>query len=242
MLIWILFAASGLGLLLIFLRRLRLTHQDLRFQKHMAEEEEEDMEEIEEEPEEDGEAPQGSARQLFKKGDTHFSRKEWTDAEGCFLMVLEVDGAHLDAHHKLGMLYLGQEKYPEAELYFNKLVNLKKDPIYFSNLGMALYRQQRLVEAAEAYENAIAMDDKRAGRLQSLAQVYYELGEDEKALKYFELASRRKPKDMELKYILADYYERLERLEEAIAILEKILSADPYNETLQERLKGLRPD
>ena len=162
------------------------------------------------------------------------------EAEPIFLEIIEVDGGHLDAHHKLGTLHMKMEDFGKAELYFSKLVNLKKDPIYFSNLGAALYRQQRLVEAAEAYENAIALDAKRAARLQSLAQVYFELGDDEKALKYFELAARRKPKDVGLKMLLAEYYDRLERFAEAAAVLEKFLEMDPYNKEAKAKLKTVK--
>lgn len=239
---WIAFGLSGIALILIFLRRLRLTTQDLKFQKHLAEEEALNEEPMTEAPQEDVVTPQpeGSARQTFLKADTHYGRKEWDDAEVLLLAVVEMDPSHVEAHHKLGMLYMNLGDFPNAELFFNKLINMKKDPIYFSNLGAALYQQQRLVEAAEAYENAIALDDKRANRLQSLAQVYHELDNHDKALHYFERASNRKPKDKDLKLILADYYEKLERLEEAAEQLKKVLEMDPYNEEVTKRLKELK--
>lgn len=246
---WILLIISSIALVLIFLRRLRLTTQDLRFQNNLAQQEaqekalEEATEAAMEEQLQDIVAPKKSnksAGKLFSKADMHFGRKEWAEAEDLFLEVIEVDSTHLDAHHKLGMLYMKVDDFQNAELYFSKLVNLKKDPIYFSNLGAALYQQQRLVEAAEAYENALALDDKRAARLQSLAQVYYELGNDEKALHYFERAAKRKPKDLTLKLILADYYQRLGRTEEAIALFEQVLEADPYNEAIKAQLKTLK--
>lgn len=92
------------------------------------------------------------------------------------------------------------------------------------------------MEAAEAYENAISLDDRRAERLQSLAQVYFELGEDEKALHHFERAARRKPKDLALKWLLADYYDRLGLKEEAHNKLLEIQELDPYNEEVIRRL------
>jgi len=236
------FGLSALVLLLIFLRRLRLTARDLKFQNHLAEEEANGEEAIQmpAEPTEPEAKSLGSARQTFLKADTHFGRKEWGDAEALFLAVLEMDPSHMDAHHKLGMLYMNVADFGNAELFFNKLINMKKDPVYYSNLGAALYQQQRLVEAAEAYENSIALDDKRGNRLQSLAQVYHELDNHDKALHYFERAERRKPKDMALKMILADYYEKLERLEEAGEILKKVLESDPYNEEVKIRIEGLR--
>lgn len=261
MLPYLLLFTSGFALMLMFVRRLRLTRQDLKFQKKLLNEErgEDASEELEDfpdnaEPEADrvsaaasinssevDELPEleGGVRKAYSRAEVFFGRNQLEEAEPLFLAILEEDPSHLDAHHKLGLLYLKQGYFPQAELYFSKLVNLKQDPIYFSNLGMALYQQQRLVEAAEAYENAIALDDRRAERLQSLAQVYFELGEDEKALHYFERAARRKPKDEPLKLILADYYERMGAVDQAKKTLEELLDMDPYNEEIKVRLKTL---
>lgn len=244
MLAWILLIVSVLGLSYIFLHRLVLTRRDMAFQKHLNEEEDTEksitLEPVEEEIDEKKKsASSGTLRKKYLKADMHFSRGEHEEAEQLLKEVLEANESHLDANLKLGLLYMKDEDFPQAELYFSRLVNLKKDPIFFSNLGAALYKQQRLLEAAEAYENAIAMDDKRAARLQSLAQVYHELNDSEKALKYFELAARRKPKDNELKFILADYYRNLERYEDAIEVLNRILDTDPYNKEVKALIKEL---
>lgn len=246
MIAWILLILSGLALGLMFLRRFRLTRQDLHFQESLQKEEESETatEELEDFPEEETPELDGSVRKTYGRAEVLVSRsasseEELGEAEQLLLAVLANEPDHIDAHHKLGLLYLRTGNFQGAELYFSKLVNLKQDPVFFSNLGAALYQQQRLVEAAEAYENAIALDDRRAERLQSLAQVYFELGEDLKALDYFERASRRKPKDAELKLILADYYERLGRKEEALAKITEALEFDPYNQDLKDRLKDL---
>ncbi|MFA4814914.1 MAG: tetratricopeptide repeat protein [Candidatus Gracilibacteria bacterium] len=241
MLPWILLIASAAGLVFLFLRRLRMTRKDLVFQETL-EKEEDELEEAEmEEKRADPEPAEllGTIRKTFLKADTHLSRNEHEEAEPLLLAVIEADPGHLEAHHKLGLMFMKRGDFPQAEFYFSKLVNLKQDPVYFSNLGAALYQQQRLVEAAEAYENAIALDDKRGERLQSLGQVYYELGEDDKALHYFECAARRKPKDVNLKLILADYYERLGRLADAVPVLKEILEAEPYNDEAKKKLKAI---
>ena len=245
---WILLILSALALLVLFLRRMQMTRKDLMFQEVLELEEEAIEEALKEEaaapepePEEEEKAELlGTVRKTFLKADTHLGRQEYEEAEPLLLAVIEADPSHLDAHQKLGLMYMKQGNFPRAELYFSKLVNLKQDPVYFSNLGAALYQQQRLVEAAEAYENAIALDDKRGERLKSLGQVYYELGEDDKALHYFERASRRKPKDTDLKWVLVDYYEKLVRLDEAIDTLEGILEIDPYNDEAKKRLRLIK--
>lgn len=240
---WLLFILTLLTAFAIFVRRLIYTRQDLMFQRHLEAEEAEakkmlaPLSGVEEEKKV---VTNGAAvHKTFLKADALFARKEFVEAEKLFLAVIAAEPEHLDANHKLGLLYMKTRDFPNAELYFSKLVNLKKDPVYFSNLGAALYEQRRLIEAAEAYENAVALDDRRAERLQSLAQVYYELGEDEKALNYFERASRKKPKDTALKLILADYYERLGRPADAIPVLKEILEAEPYNDEAKKKLKAV---
>jgi len=190
----------------------------MQFQESLVEEEREEveaeavmdeMEALAKEVHEAGkELPTVGTRKLFNQAEAHMKAGKMEDAEVVFLQIVEIDESHLDAHHKLGLLYMKREDFPQAELYFSKLVNLKKDPTYLSNLGTALYSQQRLVEAAEAYERAIALDDKRGNRLKSLGQIYHELGEDEKALHYFQRAASRKPKDEELIAILEEYMQR----------------------------------
>ncbi len=238
MIAWILSISSFTALAVLVLRKMRVIKHDLVFQKDLAEEQkfqEEDVEFKEIEPEENEVV--GSARQNFLKGDAHLGRGEFDEAIACFLAAIAADETHLDSHHKLGLLHMKRGDFGQAELAFSKLINIKKDPIYYSNLGAALYRQGRLIEAAEAYENAIALDDKRSERLESVAQVYHELGDSEKALKYFEMASRRKPKNNDLKMILLDYYEQLGRLDEGIELLKRILESDPYNKEAKSRLR-----
>ncbi len=254
---WTLLVLSGLGLLVIFLRRAWHTKKDLVFQENLMEEEQAAEAEATMEEEGDEESGGGSGklsfaeegqtrlrrggsiRKTFLKADMLLKRGEFDEAEQLYKGILDADPNNLDALGKLGLLYMKKGDFSQAELQFSMLLNLKKDPTYFSNLGAALYQQKRLLEAAESYENAVALDDKRAARLESLAQIYYELGNDEKALFYFEKASARKPKDSGLKLIVADYYERQQRMPEARDVLERALEADPYNKEIKAKLKSL---
>lgn len=238
---WILLVVSGLSLTFLLMRRMRMTQKDLMFQENLREHAELIEEEIKEEASEVPKPAEllGTVRKTFLKADTYMGRGEFAEAEPLFLAILTAEPEHLDALSKLGMMYMKMARFGDAELYFSKLVNLKQDPVYFSNLGAALYQQQRLIEAAEAYENALALDDRRGERLQSLAQVYHELGDQEKALHYFERAAKRKPKDLSLKLILADLYETAGRTKDATQTLKAVLNADPYNNELKARLKNL---
>ncbi|MBU1018660.1 MAG: tetratricopeptide repeat protein [Patescibacteria group bacterium] len=175
----------------------------------------------------------GDVRGLMKKGEFHFARKELLESEEFFIRVLSIEETHLDANFHLGMTYLGLGNDSKAEFFFQKLTNLKKNPLYYSSLGRALYNQGRLLEAAEAYENAIALDDKRAARFASLARVYMELNNDEKALANFEKASRKSPRNMDYLQALIGYYQKLGLEDELQRSVKRMLELDPYNEDVK---------
>ncbi len=221
----------------IFTRRLLLVIQDDKMQKKLRKEEMK-KEEVEEPKTEEVKPIKktGDARKVFKKGELHLAKKEYDQAERCFVQVLAIDETHLDGNLQLGITYLQQGNHSKAEFFFHKLVNLKKDPVYYSNLGLALYNQGRLLEAAEAYENALSMDDSRAARYASLAQVYRELNNDEKALANFEKASKKSPRNLDYLWALTEYYQKLGLIDELHTVAKKILELDPYNQEAKKML------
>ncbi len=229
-----------------FVRRLFLVLAQNKMQEKLERDEQrKKREELKNEEAEDKEVPEqptkkipktDDIRKLFKKGETLFSRKEFDEAEQCFIKILAIDETHIDANLHLGLTYLKQENHSKAEFFFHKLVNLKKDPVYYSNLGLALYNQGRLFEAAEAYENALSMDDSRAARFANLAHVYRELSNDEKALANFEKASRKSPRNKDYLWALTEYYKKLGMDDELRVAAKRLLELDPYNKDVKKLL------
>jgi len=228
----------------IFVRRLLLVLAEKKMQKKLEKEESKKKKDelkkdeggsIEQQPERKI-SKTGDIRKLFKKGETCFSRKEFDEAEQYFVQILAIEETHLDANLHLGLTYLKQENHSKAEFFFHKLVNLKKDPVYYSNLGLALYNQGRLLEAAEAYENSLSMDDSRAARFASLAHVYRELSNDEKALANFEKAGRKSPRNKDYLWALIEYYKKLGRDEDVQSTARRLLELDPYNDEAKKLL------
>tara|TARA_B100000315_G_scaffold258992_1_gene313129 strand:- start:1145 stop:2023 length:879 start_codon:yes stop_codon:yes gene_type:complete len=259
----VLFLISGVALGLIFGRRYRLSMKSLVFEAEMKKEDEkkEDKEEDEPRMEDLDETTElqkkrqseqrakeerteriRKAKKAFKQADVHFTKGDYGLAEKYLLQVLSFDNDHLDANSKLGILYLHQENLSRAEFFFQKLIDLKESPIYLSNLALTLYQQKRLAEAAKLYERAIELDSKRAARFVSLAHVYHELGEMEKALSRFEEASRLEPRDLDYLWVLVDYYEKFSKIDEIVDTLSRILELDPYNEDAKGKLALLEDD
>ncbi len=253
---WILFIVSTVVLGWIFTRHYRLTLKGVEFEEDLkkkdakgkkveakvAVQETDETTELQKKRQKEQRARQEQterirkAKRAFKQADVHFAKGDYGLAEKFLLQVLSFDNDHLDANSKLGLLYLHQENLPRAEFFFQKLIDLKESPMYLSNLALVLYQQKRLEEAAKLYERAIELDSKRAARFVSLAHVYNELGEMEKALSAFEEASRLEPRDLDYLWVLVDYYEKFSKVDEIVRTLKRVLELDPYNEDAKGKL------
>lgn len=256
MVYWILIIVSASLLGYIFWKRYVLTKRSLVFEKELRKEEQRLSEEettpersSDEEPIHDIQLKRYAeqrareeknrclreAKKAYKQGDLHFSKGDYDLAEKHLIQVLSFDNDHLDANFKLGLLYLHQENLPRAEFFFQKLIDIKEHPVYYSNLALTLYQQNRLPEATQLYEKAIELDDKHAGRFVNLAHIYQELGESEKALRAFEEASRLDPRNLDYLWTLIQYYEKFSQIEEVRRVLKRILELDPYNAQAREK-------
>lgn len=182
------------------------------------------------------------AKKAFKQADIHFTKGDYGLAEKFLVQVLSFDNDHLDANLKLGLLYLHQENLPRAEFFFQKLIDLKENPVYYSNLALTLYQQGRLEESAKLYEKAIESDANKPARFVSVAHVYHELGEMEKALSAFESACRLDPRNLDYWWTVLEYYEKFSKREDMVRVLKKILELDPYNDVAKGKLMLLEEE
>ena len=182
------------------------------------------------------------AKKAFKQADLHFTKGDYGLAEKFLVQVLSFDNDHLDANLKLGLLYLHQENLPRAEFFFQKLIDLKESPVYYSNLALTLYQQGRLEEAAKLYEKAIESEGNKPARFVSLAHVYHELGEMEKAMAAFESACRLDPRNLDYWWTVLEYYEKFSKKEDMARVLKKILELDPYNDVAKGKLRLLEEE
>jgi Ca-activated chloride channel homolog len=112
-------------------------------------------------------------------------------------------------------LHLDSTKYQDAELHYRKA--LETTPSNWSaayNLGNALYRQQKLDEAAKHYQNIT----KTTTNKDELAKAYHNLGNTllqqnqlDEAVEAYKNALRNNPADFETKYNLAWAQDKLKK-------------------------------
>lgn len=162
------------------------------------------------------------------------------EIEKVLIQVISLDPSSIDAHHKLGLIYLQQEQFGKAESIYKKLVvSASGDPIYYSNLGLALYSQGKPQEAKMYYKKAIELDSTRAGRFFSLGQILTELGEHSDAEIHLKKAADMDNKNVNFQLTLAQFYIDRGRLEDAKSVLTEALKKYPNNLTAQAMLEEI---
>ena len=144
---------------------------------------------------------------FFKKAELELKRGNLAEAEKLYIKAIAMNPAHIEAHAKLGMLYLNQEQFAKAELIYRKLVlAVVDDPVYFSNLGLSLFQQEKYSEAKDFYEKAIELDSSRPGRFYSLSRINHLLSNFEEALLNLEKALQMDPENLDYGLTLANWY------------------------------------
>lgn len=173
---------------------------------------------------------------LLDKGDHH-------TAERYFIQATVLDPSSHEAHSKLALIYLKNERFSKAEMLYRKLiVSGYKEPSYLSNLALALFQQHKLEEAKSFYQKAIEADPTRAGRFFSLAHTLYELNEFDQAIDNFRKAIELEPKNLDYLLSLAQVYIERNMNHEAETLLHQILATYPENQAAKDLQKRLKKD
>jgi protein O-GlcNAc transferase len=85
---------------------------------------------------------------------------------------------------QLGAYLVPRGRYDLAEKVFARwTVSVPHNPEPWTNLGLCLSRQKKMVEAKSALEQALALDPDYLPAMNNLAEVYQELGEHDLQLK-----------------------------------------------------------
>jgi tetratricopeptide (TPR) repeat protein len=132
-------------------------------------------------------------------------------------------------YNTLGVAYMNQQKFAEAQKYFEKA--LASDPNFVIarlNLGIALLSQQKLEAARAALEEAVRLLPNDPYAWYNLGLVYKDIGEPEKAIDAFQHVTQLSP-EADAHYFLGYLYTQLQRYDEAIAEFQKALAAFPYH-------------
>lgn len=232
---------SALSLVGVFIHRALVLK---RIRSKMENREEEPKKESDEKKEEKkiNRNEKAKANSLYEKAKAHVKSGKEEEAIKLFVQVLAIDEGHLETQHELAVLYLNKQMFSPAAALFKQLGEATNDPVHYSHLGFAQYQQNEFDEALRAYQKAVDLDDSRAQRFVSLAQVYRAMGNLTGAIVAMNKAIELEPENVDFLFLLADLKIEAEQKEEASLVLSKILSMDAENEDAEAMLKSLEKE
>ncbi len=170
-----------------------------------------------------------TARAASEAGKAAFGTKDYATAINCFKTVIELRHDDADAHNYLGVSYLEQGGYEDAADCFTLAIHHRPlFPQAFHNMALVAQHHGDLEQAVACLEKAVAMKPDFAGAHSTLGYLLSnQLGDFERGAEHIRAALRLSPADPD---VLCNYSMVLTeegRLEEALAICDRLLAAHP---------------
>jgi len=145
----------------------------------------------------------------------------------------------VDVQAQLAKLYLTTSRENKAEALYKELLQQRQDVSFFSNLGLAYYRQAKYVEACQAYQEALNREPQMPERSAALGRACIAAHRFEEAAPLLEKASVRLSRDTQLLHLLAECYMQLGHTDKAEETYRRINKLEPYDEEVKAKLLSL---
>lgn len=178
-------------------------------------------------------------RSLVRQAEKALAQNKTEDAERLFIQALTVQPQALDVQAQLAKLYLTTNRENKAEALYKELLQQRQDVSFFSNLGLAYYRQAKYVEACQAYQEALNREPQMPERSAALGRACIAAHRFEEAAPLLEKASVRLSRDTQLLHLLAECYMQLGHTDKAEETYRRINKLEPYDEEVKAKLLSL---
>ena len=151
-------------------------------------------------------------------------RRRWGDALTHYETAVKVFPDHPAIAATYGQLLQRANRFAEAETQYRRTIEFDPRPVHHVSLGMVLLRQERVDEAIEAFQTAIAGDPNLSAAYGNLGNAEQKRGNIEAASAAYEKAVALNPQDV-LSYVSFGLTQlRLGRSREAAEIFERTLA------------------
>ena len=140
----------------------------------------------------------------FNLGITLKELGDFQSAVNCYKKVLEIDPNFINAHNNLGILFKELGDFKKAINRVFKELNKKYFAISHNNLGACLMELKNFEKSKECYEKAIKIEPNYISALFNLANAFNILGDQKRAITYFEEVIKYDPKNEESLLSLMD--------------------------------------
>lgn len=157
-------------------------------------------------------------KEINNQGVIHFLNNDFEKAKNCYFEVLDIAPNNTTTLNNLGLLYIKEKKFKEAESVFMKAYSQTKNAVYSLNLGHSLVYQNRYDEAEKYYKSSLSKENSDAWK--SLIALYEFTNQTDKAIETLCTVIFQVSVDVSFKIQLAKNYIKQERYQEALEILQ----------------------
>ena len=126
-------------------------------------------------------------------------------AKEIYLELLKENSNSTTVLNLLGVLYLKQQKYDEAEKFIKKAMELEPNTNTAYNLGLICYGKSDFLNAAKYFEQSIE-DENDTDLIKQIASCYEKANDIKNALLYYLKLNTKYPKNFDYIRKLAKLY------------------------------------
>ena len=146
-------------------------------------------------------------------------------AKEIYLELLKENSNSTTVLNLLGVLYLKQQKYDEAEKFIKKAMELEPNTNTAYNLGLICYGKSDFLNAAKYFEQSIG-DENDTDLIKQIASCYEKANDIKNALLYYLKLNSKYPKNLEYIRKLATLYNSEQENENALKFYLKSFELD----------------
>jgi len=179
--------------------------------------------------------------EILTNAKQHINNEEYIQAEETILDAIAIDQHSIEAYKILDEVYRLKKEYSQAKEtleYLLKLTHTEDPDIYYSLADIAKERGN-LKQAEEDYIKSISLSDDNYLYLLSLAEVYMDLEEEEKALETAQKALFLVPNNPKILDFLINISIIMSDKELAFDYLDKLKEVNPENQKIAEFIERI---
>jgi tetratricopeptide (TPR) repeat protein len=169
-----------------------------------------------------------SAASMLGLGLEYQKAGKLAEAEGCYRRILAIQPNHPDALQLVGSIAYQVGRYDVAAEWIHKAIRLDgTNPIWFSNLGLALERLGKFEESLASHNKALELKPDYAEAFNNRGNALKALGRTDEALASYDQALALNANYAEALNNRGNILQMFNRLDEAVASYDRALELKP---------------
>ncbi|MDZ7832236.1 MAG: tetratricopeptide repeat protein [Desulfobacterales bacterium] len=161
-------------------------------------------------------------------GDLHMKLNNWDKAADYYSRAIRMAPLNPKPHNEMGNLLLEQGRLPAASKKYQSAIDLQpENPIFHYNLGIAKTRMGKLSQALNHFKTAIKYDSNYLQPYLKTAEIFFQKGDLESSERYYRAALQIAPDNETIYYSLGVVLLQMNRVDEAVKLIEKALKINP---------------